>query len=137
MPLTYSSYLKLDQLLNLQEFRSKDRERDELLFPITHQVYELWFKQVLHETDHLYPATGKKRPAPRPAHPQAHPHHPQDDGLPTRHSGDDDPDRIPLLPGIPRLLQRVSVGAVPGVGVRAGAQAPAGVESLSGGFPRI
>ena len=38
MPLTYSSYLKLDQLLNLQEFRSKDHEHDELLFLITHQV---------------------------------------------------------------------------------------------------
>jgi len=59
MPLTYSSYLKLDQLLNLQEFRSKDRERDELLFLITHQVYELWFKQVLHETDHLIRLLGK------------------------------------------------------------------------------
>ena len=59
MPLTYSSYLKLDQLLNLQEFRSKDREHDELLFLITHQVYELWFKQVLHETDHLIRLLGK------------------------------------------------------------------------------
>ena len=65
MPLTYSSYLKLDQLLNLQEFRSKDRKRDELLFPITHQVYELWFKQVLHETDHLIRLLGKATcPAP-------------------------------------------------------------------------
>ena len=59
MPLTYSSYLKLDQLLNLQEFRSKDREQDEQLFLITHQVYELWFKQVLHKTDHLIRLLGK------------------------------------------------------------------------------
>ena len=59
MPLTYSSYLKLDQLLNLQEFRSKDREHDELLFIIIHQVYELWFKQVLHELDHLIGLLGQ------------------------------------------------------------------------------
>ena len=59
MPLTYSSYLKLDQLLNLQEFRSKDREHDELFFIIIHQVYELWFKQVLHELDHLIGLLGQ------------------------------------------------------------------------------
>ena len=70
MPLTYSSYLKLDQLLNLQEFRSKDRERDELLFLITHQVYELWFKQVLHETDHLIRLLGKT-PSPAPSTPSS------------------------------------------------------------------
>ena len=70
MPLTYSFYLKLDQLLNLQEFRSKDRERDELLFLITHQVYELWFKQVLHETDHLIRLLGKT-PSPAPSTPSS------------------------------------------------------------------
>jgi tryptophan 2,3-dioxygenase len=49
MELTYSTYLKLDQLLNLQEPRSDPVEHDELLFIITHQTYELWFKLELHE----------------------------------------------------------------------------------------
>jgi len=48
MALTYHSYLKLDDLLNAQEPQAKG-EHDEMLFIIIHQVYELWFKQVLHE----------------------------------------------------------------------------------------
>jgi tryptophan 2,3-dioxygenase len=51
MPLTYASYLKLDQLLDLQEPRSTPPEHDEMLFIIIHQTYELWFKLLLHETD--------------------------------------------------------------------------------------
>jgi tryptophan 2,3-dioxygenase len=50
MELDYSAYLKIDELLDLQELRS-DREHDELLFIVVHQVYELWFKQLLHELD--------------------------------------------------------------------------------------
>lgn len=53
MPLTYSEYLKLDGLLELQKPLSPGPEHDELLFIVIHQVYELWFKQVLHETDRL------------------------------------------------------------------------------------
>ena len=53
MPVTYSSYLKLDQLLALQEPRSDGPEHDEMLFIVIHQVYELWFKELLHEFDHL------------------------------------------------------------------------------------
>jgi tryptophan 2,3-dioxygenase len=45
--LTYSSYLHLDELLGAQRLRSE--EHDELLFIVIHQVYELWFKQLLHE----------------------------------------------------------------------------------------
>ncbi|WP_375503987.1 tryptophan 2,3-dioxygenase [uncultured Jatrophihabitans sp.] len=45
--LTYSSYLRLDDLLAAQSPRTD--EHDELLFVIIHQVYELWFKQILHE----------------------------------------------------------------------------------------
>ena len=48
-PLTYISYLKLDELLALQQPRSEGPEHDEMLFIVVHQVYELWFKQVLHE----------------------------------------------------------------------------------------
>lgn len=53
MSLTYSSYLKLDQILSAQYPRSEGPEHDEMLFIIIHQVYELWFKQVLHELDYL------------------------------------------------------------------------------------
>jgi tryptophan 2,3-dioxygenase len=47
--LTYESYLKIEALLALQQPRSQPAEHDELLFIVIHQVYELWFKQVLHE----------------------------------------------------------------------------------------
>lgn len=53
MSLTYSSYLELNQILTAQHPRSAGPEHDEMLFIIIHQVYELWFKQVLHETDYL------------------------------------------------------------------------------------
>ncbi len=53
MPVTYSNYLKLDQVLAAQQPLSEGPEHDELLFIIIHQVYELWFKQVLHELDYL------------------------------------------------------------------------------------
>ena len=46
---TYTSYLKIDELLQLQQPLSDGPEHDELLFITIHQVYELWFKQVLHE----------------------------------------------------------------------------------------
>ncbi len=49
MPLTYKNYLKIDELLALQQPLSEDPEHDEMLFIITHQVYELWFKQIIHE----------------------------------------------------------------------------------------
>lgn len=44
---TYSSYLALDEILAAQRPRSD--EPDELLFIVIHQVYELWFKELLHE----------------------------------------------------------------------------------------
>jgi tryptophan 2,3-dioxygenase len=49
--LTYTSYLALDELLAAQRPRSD--EHDELLFIVIHQVYELWFKQLLHELAYL------------------------------------------------------------------------------------
>jgi tryptophan 2,3-dioxygenase len=49
--LTYASYLKIDELLALQSRRSEG-EHDEVLFIIIHQVYELWFKEILHELDY-------------------------------------------------------------------------------------
>ncbi|GAB3105613.1 tryptophan 2,3-dioxygenase [Aestuariicella hydrocarbonica] len=53
MTLTYGSYLKVDELLQLQQLQSDPPEHDELLFIIIHQTYELWFKQVLHEMGKL------------------------------------------------------------------------------------
>jgi tryptophan 2,3-dioxygenase len=52
-PLTYLRYLKLDELLSLQQPLSEGPEHDEHLFIVIHQVYELWFKQLLHETRFL------------------------------------------------------------------------------------
>ena len=48
MTVTYSSYLKLDELLALQQPRPGELEHDETLFVIIHQIYELCFKEVLH-----------------------------------------------------------------------------------------
>ncbi len=58
MNITYGSYLKVPQLLALQQpcsvqTSSSEPEHDEMLFIIIHQVYELWFKQQLHEGDRL------------------------------------------------------------------------------------
>lgn len=50
---TYTSYLKVNELLELQEPLSDGPEHDELLFITIHQVYELWFKQILHECEAL------------------------------------------------------------------------------------
>ena len=52
--ISYSSYLHLPKLLDSQYLESgkKGKEvHDEMLFIIIHQVYELWFKQILHELD--------------------------------------------------------------------------------------
>jgi tryptophan 2,3-dioxygenase len=51
--LTYSTYLHLGELLNLQRPRSDPVEHDELLFIVVHQAYELWFKLQLHEFDKI------------------------------------------------------------------------------------
>ena len=47
--LSYGTYLKVPELLHLQEGLSQ--EHDELLFIVAHQVYELWFKVVLFELE--------------------------------------------------------------------------------------
>lgn len=46
---SYGSYLKVDELIGLQQPLSRPEHHDEMLFIIIHQVYELWFKQLLHE----------------------------------------------------------------------------------------
>jgi len=50
-PLSYNKYLRVQDLINLQECLSTPAHHDELLFITVHQAYELWFKQVLHELD--------------------------------------------------------------------------------------
>jgi tryptophan 2,3-dioxygenase len=50
---SYTEYLKVNELLALQCPLSKGPEHDEMLFIVIHQVYELWFKEILHEVDHL------------------------------------------------------------------------------------
>src|SRR5215211_6590259 len=49
--LSYNKYLKVRELIELQETLSEPASHDELLFIIIHQTYELWFKQLLHELD--------------------------------------------------------------------------------------
>ncbi len=50
---TYGSYLKIEELLSLQQPRSAGPEHDEMLFIVIHQIYELWFKELLHEFDRV------------------------------------------------------------------------------------
>jgi aminocarboxymuconate-semialdehyde decarboxylase len=49
--LTYSSYLRVPELLELQHPQSRPHHHDEMLFIIVHQTYELWFKELLHDLD--------------------------------------------------------------------------------------
>jgi tryptophan 2,3-dioxygenase len=51
MNLTYPTYLQLSRLLDLQQPRSDPAEHDEMLFIVIHQVYELWFRLLLHEME--------------------------------------------------------------------------------------
>ena len=50
-PLSYNKYLRVADLIGLQECLSDPAHHDELLFITIHQTYELWFKQILHEVD--------------------------------------------------------------------------------------
>ena len=50
-PLSYNKYLRVQDLINLQDLLSTPAHHDELLFITVHQAYELWFKQILHELD--------------------------------------------------------------------------------------
>src|SRR5216684_3918157 len=50
-PLSYNKYLRVQDLIALQDCLSDPVHHDELLFITIHQAYELWFKQILHEID--------------------------------------------------------------------------------------
>ncbi len=59
---TYGSYLKVKELLGLQQPLTKPEQHDETLFIVIHQVYELWFKQILHELDAAEAAVRNDQP---------------------------------------------------------------------------
>jgi len=62
-PLYYAEYLQLNKLLSSQFPKSTEQGKpahDEMLFIIVHQVYELWFKQILHELDSIIAMFGKE-----------------------------------------------------------------------------
>ena len=128
---SYAEYLKIDELLALQRPLSEGPEHDEMLFIVIHQVYELWFKEILHELDHLERTARAERRRPRAPHAQAHPDHPQGDGRPARHPGDDDPARVPLVPRSAGVRERIPVVPVPGARVRAGLEGREGAGALS------
>ena len=62
---TYWEYLKLDELLDLQQRLGE--EHDEMLFIVIHQSYELWFKEMLHEIDYVQTLM-EKADVPRVSH---------------------------------------------------------------------
>jgi tryptophan 2,3-dioxygenase len=59
--LTYNTYLKVEELLGLQQCQSDPAHHDEMLFIVIHQAYELWFKLILLELENAlrYMAEGK------------------------------------------------------------------------------
>jgi tryptophan 2,3-dioxygenase len=61
-PLSYNKYLRVRELIGLQECLSDPAHHDELLFITVHQAYELWFKQILHEVDAALAAMREDRP---------------------------------------------------------------------------
>ena len=60
-PLSYNKYLRVPDLIALQDCLSDPAHHDELLFITIHQAYELWFKQVLHELDAAVSALAEDR----------------------------------------------------------------------------
>ena len=51
--LNYADYLRVDDLLALQSPQSRPPHHDEIQFIVVHQVFELWFRLLLHETDRI------------------------------------------------------------------------------------
>jgi len=60
-PLSYNKYLRVPDLIGLQDCLSDPVHHDELLFITIHQSYELWFKQILHEIDSAVDLMGHDR----------------------------------------------------------------------------
>ena len=55
---SYNDYLKVRELLGLQQRLSDPPQHDEMLFIVIHQVYELWFREMLHDADESLAALG-------------------------------------------------------------------------------
>src|SRR6185295_19246570 len=60
--LTYGGYLKVSDLISLQQLHSDPPQHDEMLFIVIHQVYELWFKELLHELDSIIERLDRDQP---------------------------------------------------------------------------
>jgi tryptophan 2,3-dioxygenase len=60
--INYGSYLRLKELLELQQPQSSPEHSDELLFIVVHQSSELWFKAILHDIDGLIDALVARDP---------------------------------------------------------------------------
>ena len=86
-----------------------DPEHDETLFIVIHQVYELWFKELLHELDYLVRLLERQRLAARAAHAQARADHSQGGGGADRRARNHDAARVPFVPRAAGVRQRVSV----------------------------
>ena len=103
--LTYGSYLRLPQLLDAQHLESDPPAHDELLFITIHQVYELWFQQLLHEAqtarDAMVAPGRERRPRPvvRPAPAQPDARDRAGAGPAGRRAGDDDAAGLPASSG--------------------------------------
>ena len=133
---TYGSYLAIDELLALQRPRSEGPEHDEMLFIVIHQVYELWFKEILHELDRVMRCSTRRRD-PGAAHAEAHPDDPEGAGRAARHPRDDDAARVPVVPrrGSRRRAasSRISSGSSSSC---SGAKSPRRDRAFSRGQPR-
>jgi tryptophan 2,3-dioxygenase len=60
--LTYGGYLRVSDLISLQQLHSDPAQHDEMLFIVIHQVYELWFKELLHELDSIIERLDRDQP---------------------------------------------------------------------------
>ncbi|HZI94823.1 MAG TPA: tryptophan 2,3-dioxygenase family protein [Patescibacteria group bacterium] len=55
---SYQEYLRIRELLGLQQRLSDPLHHDEMLFIVIHQVYELWFREMIHEIGEVMSALG-------------------------------------------------------------------------------
>ena len=130
--LSYGSYLRLSELLDQQVPASGGHPEepgagvsggdgrpdpqpahDELLFITIHQVYELWFQQLLHELGDARDRDAGGRGVRAAAAAAAGPLDRAGAGRAGRRAGDDDPAGLPGLPVGAGAGERVPVGAVP------------------------
>ena len=94
--------------------RCRSREHhDELLFIIIHQVYELWFRQLLHEIDAAMRILDRRRSAASRKKLPPHPRDPASPGAAGRRPGDDDAAGVQRVSRPAQPRQRVPIGAVP------------------------